>query len=125
MKERDACCDARCISLIEGKASCHVEHTGTHLSTILKLCWAGIELGWVTAPMTSMPGAVSRCVPASCGPERRRRRHREGLFHLSAWNIAECLNFFFTLMVLKGQLSTLRKRNETPGPLARKDRAHY
>jgi hypothetical protein len=42
-------------------AFCHVGHTGTHLITKVKQRWAQLVLGWGTAQMTSMPGAVRRC----------------------------------------------------------------
>jgi hypothetical protein len=58
-------------------------------------------VGTWTILMTSMPGAVRnfKGVPASCGLGRRWRRHREHLFRLSAWNIAEHLRIFFSHML--------------------------
>jgi hypothetical protein len=41
-------------------ASYHVGHT-TNLITKVKQHWARLVLGWVTAQMTSRPGAVRRC----------------------------------------------------------------
>jgi hypothetical protein len=42
----------------EKQASCHVGRAGTHLISKVKQRWARLVLGWVTAQMTSKPGAV-------------------------------------------------------------------
>jgi hypothetical protein len=42
-------------------STCHVGHTGTHFITKVKQPWALLVLEWVTAQMTSVPGAVRRC----------------------------------------------------------------
>jgi hypothetical protein len=42
-------------------ASCHVAHTGNYFINKVKQRWARLVLGWVTAQITSMLGAVRRC----------------------------------------------------------------
>jgi hypothetical protein len=51
------------VRIRERLLACHLlGHTATHLITEIKKRKARLVIGWVTAQMISMPGAVRRCI---------------------------------------------------------------